>query len=55
VVKDVAKAIWDKHKRELERTDLLYTWQYDMRWAAMKLRKKKKLKKAGTNKVWELA
>jgi len=53
-IKDIAKIIWDSHRDELERTDLLYTWQYDMRWAALKLRKKKKLKEAD-GKVWELS
>jgi hypothetical protein len=53
-IKDVAKVIWNTHRAKLETTDLLYTWQYDMRWAATKLRKKKKLKEAD-NKVWELA
>jgi hypothetical protein len=53
-IKDVAKIIWNQHQKALEETDLLYTWQYDMRWAATKLRQKKKLKEAD-NKVWELA
>ena len=39
----VAKHIWDKHRRDLEGTDLFYSWQYDMRWAATELRKKGKL------------
>jgi len=53
-IKDVAKVIWSSHRRELEQTDLMYTWQYDMRWAATVLRKKKKLKDAA-GKVWELS
>lgn len=53
---DIAKSIWTEHEGDLRRAgDLFFTWQYDMRWAAMKLRKKKKLKAASSNKVWELA
>ena len=37
----VAKHIWDKHGQELRAAgDLFFTWQYDMRWAAQKLRDK---------------
>ena len=36
----VAKHIWDHHQTDLKRTDLFYTWQYDMRWAATELRKR---------------
>jgi hypothetical protein len=53
-IKDITKIIWSLHRNELEQTDLLYTWQYDMRWAATVLRKKKKLKEAD-GKNWELS
>lgn len=36
---DVAKDIWGHHEADpRERGDLFYTWQYDMRWAAQRLR-----------------
>lgn len=36
---EVARHIWRNHQGELEASgDLLYTWQYDMRWAAQRLR-----------------
>ena len=36
---DVAKHIWRHHEDELRSSDdLFYKWQYDMRWAATKLR-----------------
>lgn len=36
---DVARCIWSNHEAELRLSgDLFYTWQYDMRWAATKLR-----------------
>jgi hypothetical protein len=37
-VVEVARRIWAKHEPELRSGgDLFYTWQYDMRWAAMVL------------------
>ncbi|MGV8938316.1 MAG: hypothetical protein ACOH2J_14430 [Allorhizobium sp.] len=36
----VAKHIWEHHGKELQGSDLFYSWQYDMRWAATELRKK---------------
>lgn len=37
----IAKSIWEKHEADLRASgDLFYTWQYDLRWAALKLRKK---------------
>lgn len=40
----VARHIWDNHEDDLRSSDdLFFTWQYDMRWAAMKLRKEGKL------------
>ncbi|MEM7120544.1 MAG: hypothetical protein AAF563_04655 [Pseudomonadota bacterium] len=36
---DVAKHIWAHHETDLRASrDLFYTWQYDMRWAAKRLR-----------------
>jgi hypothetical protein len=44
---DVAKHIWSNHGDELQGAgDNFYTWQYDMRWAATKLRKRGKLKQS---------
>lgn len=38
---DVVETIWEEHNSELEKSgDLFYTWQYDMRWAADRLRRK---------------
>ncbi len=53
----IAKYIWDNHKNELEASPLLYTWQYDMRWAATRLRQEKVLKSAESSDkgIWELA
>ena len=44
---DVCRWIWESRKSELEMSgDLLYTWQYDVRWAVKRLRLRKKLKQA---------
>jgi len=49
-VLQVAKAIWQNHASDLEGSgDLFFTWQYDMRWAADRLRKSGKLKMIGRN------
>ena len=53
----IAKHIWQHHRGDLERMgDLFYTWQYDMRWAATKLRRDGKLKAATRSPkgTWEL-
>ncbi len=35
----VARDVWERHEDELRRSgDLFYTWQYELRWAAKKLR-----------------
>ena len=38
-VVDVSREIWQRHEADLRGSgDLFYTWQYDIRWAAQKLR-----------------
>jgi hypothetical protein len=54
---NVAREIWRVHESELRLSgDLFYTWQYDMRWSANVLRRKRVLKSAETyaQGVWEL-
>ena len=54
----VAKIIWKNQEQELINSgDLFYTWQYDMRWAANKLRASGTMKSADISPsgVWELA
>ena len=53
----VAKYIWDHHEAELRaRGELFYTWQYEMRWAAQKLRDRGVLKSVRDRRTltWEL-
>ena len=36
----LCKYFWEHYEAELQKSgDLLYTWQYDIRWAATELRK----------------
>jgi hypothetical protein len=53
----VAKDIWRHHERELaDSGNLFYTWQYDMRWAAERLRKRGVMKGVAFSPrgTWEL-
>lgn len=55
---DVAKHIWDNYESELRKSGkLLYTWQYDVRWAAQSLRNEGKLKAVNgrRDRPWELS
>ena len=52
----ICQHIWENHEQELQASgDLLYTWQYAMRWAGQELQKENKLSKAGKNYTWVLA
>ncbi|CNG52390.1 hypothetical protein OU748_004144 [Yersinia enterocolitica] len=56
--KDVAKYVWEKYESELKASgDILYTWQYDLRWAAQQLRNADILKPVNNRRdlPWELA
>lgn len=56
-VVSVAKQIWDSNEAELRRAgNIFYSWQYDMRWAAHKLRKRGTLKSTSESPagIWEL-
>ena len=46
----VAQHIWEHHQKELEDSDIFYSWQYDMRWAATELRKSGRLFAAGDDR-----
>ena len=54
-VTEVAKHIWLHHEMDLKASgDLLYTWQYDMRWAAQSLQDKGVLEKRKSDRKWAL-
>lgn len=56
--REVSKYVWENYKSEIQASEnLLYTWQYDIRWAAQKLRNSGILKSVNGRKdlPWELA
>ena len=55
---DVARHVWEHHEPELRGSgDLFYTWQYDLRWAAKRLRDSGRLraKHGERTGTWDLA
>ncbi|MBA5238197.1 hypothetical protein H2Y54_16845 [Pectobacterium aroidearum] len=56
--REVSKYVWDNYESELKASgDILYTWQYDIRWAAQQLRYEGVLKPVNGRRdlPWELA
>lgn len=56
--REVSKYVWEHYEAELKASgNLLYTWQYDIRWAAQKLRDSGVLKPVNGRRdlPWELA
>lgn len=54
---DACKYIWAHYEQELRSSgDLFYKWQYDIRWAAIELRRTKRMKPADQSPrgVWEI-
>ena len=54
----ICEHVWRKHEDELRRSgDLFYTWQYDIRWAAQRLRDQHVLVPDGQapRGIWRLA
>lgn len=54
---EVSRQVWDEHEQELRGSgDLFFTWQYDIRWAANKLRHAGIMKPAEDSPkgIWEL-
>jgi hypothetical protein len=55
---EVAKTIWKQHETDLLSSgNLFFTWQYDMRWAANRLRRRGAMKAVAVSPsgIWELA
>ena len=55
---DIAKTIWKNHGKEIQKEgDLLFTWQYDYRWAGTYLRDKGIMLPANVSEkgIWELS
>lgn len=56
-IPEICRHVWDNHETDLRASgDLFFTWQYDIRWAATKLRKSRALRPASASPrgVWEL-
>lgn len=56
--KEVAKDLWDRYETDIRASgSLVYSWQYDARWAAQKLRDTGVLKPVHgrRDRPWELA
>lgn len=54
---ELCREIWQQHEPELRLSgDLFFTWQYDVRWAAHRLREAGVMKSDGESPtgVWEL-
>ena len=57
-ITEVAKYVWQNHEHDLRASDeLLYKWQYELRWAAGRLRHSKLMKSASVSPkgIWVLA
>lgn len=55
--REVSKYVWESYEAELRDSgDMLYTWQYDIRWAAQQLRNEGTLKPVNRRRdlPWEL-
>ncbi|MGD8505281.1 MAG: hypothetical protein PVF15_01285 [Candidatus Bathyarchaeota archaeon] len=53
----LSKYIWENYESELRNSgDLFYTWQYDVRWIATRLRKEGVMRSTdlSTRGTWEL-
>ncbi|TPG41432.1 hypothetical protein EAH79_08895 [Sphingomonas koreensis] len=57
LVNEVARQIWLDHETDLRGSgEHFFSWQYDMRWAAQRLRETGKLglRKQGSKSIWFL-
>lgn len=55
---DVARRVWDRHEPDIrEAGDLLFEWQYELRWAGDILRRNGTLRPSDDSQrgVWELS
>ena len=55
---EVCTFVWQNNQDELRGSkDLFFTWQYDIRWAANRLRKESIMRRADSSPrgIWELA
>lgn len=58
IILEVCKFVWQTHRSEIEKTgDLLYEWQYEIRWAGTLLRKEGLMRQADQSPrgIWEIS
>jgi hypothetical protein len=56
-IAEIRRFVWENYEAQLRQSsDLFYTWQYDIRWAATRLRKRGIIRPAESSPagVWEL-
>ena len=56
-IPEICQFVWDRHEADLRSSGMLfYTWQYDIRWAATKLRHSGVLRpaQASPRGTWEI-
>ena len=55
-VLQISTWVWQRHEAQLRSAgSIFYTWQYDLRWAATKLRHKNRLSPVKQPGIYELA
>lgn len=55
---DICKKVWELHEKDIRASgDLLYEWQYEIRWAGDILRRGGMLRRGSVSPrgIWELA
>jgi len=55
---DISKKVWESHEQDIrESDDLLFEWQYEIRWAGSLLRDEGLIRPASLSPrgIWELA
>lgn len=55
---EIARRVWDRHESDIRETgDLLFEWQYELRWAGDILRRNGTLRPSDHSQrgVWELS
>ena len=55
-ITEISKYIWKKYNYKLLMSgDIFYTWQYDIRWSGIVLKKLGIMKKDSKRGIWELS
>ena len=55
---DICRIVWEQHEEDIRKSgELLYKWQYEIRWVGTLLRKEGRLLQASQSPkgIWELS